>query len=226
MIEMSDSMFASAGNDKHIIIWEKDKQSKKYKIFQKITKEKLKEKESDKEISLKNPIKHMIYLYNKNLVSSDTFNLFIWYINPSKLNNPNGYYSLRQKIGTNNNPITSLYQVREGYLIFGTKNSYLEVYNEIEGKYQLMQSMNLKISEITDINQLKDDRIITTSNKGFIKILELKKNLETQKSEYILSEYIKTINGLAINCIECFEDGSFVVGQKTTLHIWKNNESI
>ena len=226
MIEMSDSMFASAGNDKHIIIWEKDKQSKKYKIFQKITKEKLKEKESDKEISLKNPIKNMIYLYNKNLVSSDTFNLFIWYINPSKLNNPNGYYSLRQKIGTNNNPITSLYQVREGYLIFGTKNSSLEIYNEIEGKYQLMQSMNLKISEITDINQLKDNRIITTSNKGFIKIFELKKNSETQKSEYILSEYIKTINGLPINCIECFEDGCFVVGQKTTLHIWKNNESI
>ena len=226
MIEMSDSMFASAGNDKHIIIWERDKQSKKYKIFQKITKEKLKEKENDKEISLKNPIKNMIYLYNKNLVSSDTFNLFIWYINPSKLNNPNGYYSLRQKIPSNNNTITSLYQVREGYLLFGTKNSNLEIYNEIEGKYQLMQSMNLKISEITDINQLKDNRIITTSNKGFIKILELKSNLETQKNEYILSEYIKTINGLPINCIECFEDGSFIVGQKTTLHVWKNNESI
>ena len=89
-----------------------------------------------------------------------------------------------------------------------------------------MQSMNLKISEITDINQLKDNRIITTSNKGFIKILELKSNLETQKNEYILSEYIKTINGLPINCIECFEDGSFIVGQKTTLHVWKNNESI
>ena len=45
--------------------------------------------------------------------------------------------------------------------------------------------------------------------------------METQKNEYILSEYIKTINGLPINCIECFEDGSFIVGQKTTLHVWK-----
>ena len=26
--------------------------------------------------------------------------------------------------------------------------------------------------------------------------------------------------------IECFKDGSFIVGQKTALNFWKNNESI
>ena len=119
-----------------------------------------------------------------------------------------------------------MYQVREGYLIFGTNNSNLEIYNDSEGKYHPFQNMNLKISAINAINQLKDNRIICASNQGFIKILELKKNFETDKNEYQLSEYIKSIYGLPINCIQCFEDGSFIVGQKTTVHVWKNNESI
>ena len=89
-----------------------------------------------------------------------------------------------------------------------------------------MQSIKGSIFGINCLGQLKDNRIIIGSNKGFIKIFELKLDPETQKIEYQLSEYIKSINGLPINCLECFEDGSFIVGQKTTLHIWKNNESI
>ena len=219
MVEMSNLMFASAGNDKRIFIWEKDKQSKKYKLFQEITKEL-------KNMSLKNPILNMIYLYDKRLVSNDSSAIYIWYINPSKLNNPTGFYSIQQKINSTNGNITSLYQIREGYLIFGTKNSNLEIWKEVEGKYQLMQNMILKIGEISSINQIKDNRVIVASNKGLMKIIELKTNSETKKVEYQLSEFIKSIQGLPINCIECFEDGSFVLGQKTTLHVWKNNESI
>ena len=219
MIEMSDSMFATAGNDKRIVIWEKDKQNKKYKIFQTITKE-------NEKISLHNPIKHLIFLYNKNLVSCDEKTVFIWNINPSKIENSNRLYSLKQKINSSNGDISCICQVREGYLIFCTKNSYIEILNEIDGKYQFMQNIKGNISGINCINQLKDNRVIIGSNKGFIKIFELKPDQETQKIEYQLSEYIKSINGLPINCMECFEDGSFIVGQKTTLHIWKNNESI
>ena len=219
MIEMSDSMFATAGNDKRIVIWEKDKQSKKYKVFQTITKE-------NEKISLHNPIKQLIFLYNKYLVSSDEKTVFIWSINPSKIENSNGLYSLRQKVNSINGDITCLCQVREGYLIFGTKSSHIEVLNEVDGKYQFMQSIKGSIFGINCLGQLKDNRIIIGSNKGFIKIFELKLDPETQKIEYQLSEYIKSINGLPINCLECFEDGSFIVGQKTTLHIWKNNESI
>ena len=219
MIEMADSMFATAGKDKRIVIWEEDKQNKKYKPFQTITKE-------NEKISLHNPIKHLIFLYNKNLVSSDEKTVFIWSINPSKIENANGFYSLKQKINSNNGDISCICQVREGYLIYCTKNSNIEILNEIDGKYQFMQGIKGNISGISCIGQLKDNRIIIASNKGFIKIFELKPDQETQKIEYQLSENIKSINGLAINCLECFEDGSFAVGQKTTLHIWKNNESI
>ena len=177
-------------------------------------------------MSLKNPILNMIYLYDKRLVSNDSSAIYIWYINPSKLNNPTGFYSIQQKINSTNGNITSLYQIREGYLIFGTKNSNLEIWKEVEGKYQLMQNMSLKIGEISSINQIKDNRVIVASSKGLMKIIELKANSETKKVEYQLSEFIKSIQGLPINCIECFEDGSFVLGQKTTLHVWKNNESI
>ena len=219
MVEMSNLMFASAGNDKHIIIWEKDKQSKKYKIFQKITKE-------FKNLSLQNEIKHMIFLYDERLVSCDSSSIYIWYIDPNKIENKNGFYSIQQKINSNNGLITSLYQVREGYLVFGTNNSNFEIWNDAEGKYQFMQNVNLKISGINAINQLKDNRIIVASNQGYIKILEFKKNFESEKYEYQLSEFIKSIKGMPINCIQCFEDGSFIVGQKTTVHVWKNNESI
>ena len=219
MIEMSDSMFATAGNDKQIVIWERDKQIKKYKLFQTIKKE-------NEKVSLHNPIKHLIFLYNKNLVSSDAQTIFIWYINPSKVENANGFYSLRQKINSNDGKITCLYQVREGYLIYCKDNSHIEILNEVGGKYQLMQSIKGDKSAINCINQLKDNRIVVGSKKGFIKIYELNPNPETKKNEYQLSENIKSINGLPINCIECFEDGSFIVAQKTTLHIWKNNESI
>ena len=219
MVEMTDLMFASGGKDKHIYIWTRDRQSRKYKVFQKITKE-------FKNMSLKNEIKHMVFLYDERLVSSDSSSVYIWYVNPNKIQNPNNFYSIQQKINSNNGHITSLYQVREGYLIFGTNNSNLEIYNDSEGKYHPFQNMNLKISAINAINQLKDNRIICASNQGFIKILELKKNFETDKNEYQLSEYIKSIYGLPINCIQCFEDGSFIVGQKTTVHVWKNNESI
>lgn len=219
MVEMSDSMFASGGKDKRIIIWELDKISKKYQIFQEITKE-------YKNLTLKNEIKNMIYLYDGRLVSTDTSSIYIWYINPSSFDNPDGFYSFQQKINSNMANITAIYQVREGYLIFGTNTSNLEIWNDIDGKYQLFQNMNLKINEINAINQLKDNRIIVGSKGGFIKILELKKNAENQKVEYQLNEYIKSIYGLPINCMECFEDGSFIVGQKTKLHVWKNNESI
>ena len=104
-------------------------------------------------MSLKNPILNMIYLYDKRLVSNDSSAIYIWYINPSKLNNPTGFYSIQQKINSTNGNITSLYQIREGYLIFGTKNSNLEIWKEVEGKYQLMQNMILKIGEISSINQ-------------------------------------------------------------------------
>ena len=219
MIEMADSMFATAGNDKRIIIWKEDKLNDKYKIFQTITKE-------NEKISLYNPIKHLIFLYNKNLVSSDEKTIFIWSINPSKIENSNGFYSLKHKINSNNGNISCICQVREGFLIYCTKNSHIEILNEIDGKYQFMQSIKGNINEINCIGQLKDNRVIVGSNKGLIKIFELKPDQETQKIEYQLSENITSINGIAINCLECFEDGSFAVGQKATLHIWKNNESI
>ena len=212
MVEMSNEMFASGGNDKEIIIWEKDKTSKKYKIFQTIKKE-IKE------------IKNMIFLYDERLVSADSDTIYILYINQNKIENPLGYYSIQQKIISKNGQITSLFQVKEGYLLFGTNNSYIEIYNDTEGKYRLYQNINLKISGINSINQLKDNKIIIASNQGLIKIFELKKNNETDKYEYQQNEYIKIIKGSPINCIECFEDGSFIVGQKTQLHVWKNNES-
>jgi hypothetical protein len=212
MVEMSNEMFASGGNDKKIIIWEKDKTSKKYKIFQTIKKE-IKE------------IKNMIFLYDERLVSADSDTIYILYINQNKIENPLGYYSIQQKIISKNGQITSLFQVKEGYLLFGTNNSYIEIYNDTEGKYRLYQNINLKISGINSINQLKDNKIIIASNQGLIKIFELKKNNETDKYEYQQNEYIKIIKGSPINCIECFEDGSFIVGQKTQLHVWKNNES-
>ena len=212
MVEMSNEMFASGGNDKKIIIWEKDKTRKKYKIFQTIKKE-IKE------------IKNMIFLYDERLVSADSDTIYILYINQNKIENPLGYYSIQQKIISKNGQITSLFQVKEGYLLFGTNNSYIEIYNDTEGKYRLNQNINLKISGINSINQLKDNKIIIASNQGLIKIFELKKNNETDKYEYQQNEYIKIIKGSPINCIECFEDGSFIVGQKTQLHVWKNNES-
>ena len=212
MVEMSNEMFASGGNDKKIIIWKKDKTSKKYKIFQTIKKE-IKE------------IKNMIFLYDERLVSADSDTIYILYINQNKIENPLGYYSIQQKIISKNGQITSLFQVKEGYLLFGTNNSYIEIYNDTEGKYRLNQNINLKISGINSINQLKDNKIIIASNQGLIKIFELKKNNETDKYEYQQNEYIKIIKGSPINCIECFEDGSFIVGQKTQLHVWKNNES-
>ena len=222
MIEMSDSKFATAGNDKRIVIWEReiDKHNNtKYKIFQTITKE-------NEKISLYNPIKHLIFLYNKNLVSSDEKTIFIWSVNPSKIENANGLYSLKQKINSTNGDITCICQVREGYLIYCIKNTHIEILNEIDGKYQLMQSIKGGSGIINCISQLKDNRIIIGTEKGIIKIFELKPDQETQKVEYQLSEYIKSIIGLPINCMEVFDDGSFIVGQKTTLHIWKNNESI
>ena len=222
MIEMSDSKFATAGNDKRIVIWEReiDKHNNtKYKIFQTITKE-------NEKISLFNPIKHLIFLYNKNLVSSDEKTIFIWSVNPSKIENANGFYSLKQKINSTNGDITCICQVREGYLIYCIKNTHIEILNEIDGKYQLMQSIKGGSGIINCISQLKDNRIIIGTEKGIIKIFELKPDQETQKVEYQLSEYIKSIIGLPINCMEVFDDGSFIVGQKTTLHIWKNNESI
>ena len=222
MIEMSDSKFATAGNDKRIVIWEReiDKHNNtKYKIFQTITKE-------NEKISLYNPIKHLIFLYNKNLVSSDEKTIFIWSVNPSKIENANGFYSLKQKINSTNGDITCICQVREGYLIYCIKNTHIEILNEIDGKYQLMQSIKGGSGIINCISQLKDNRIIIGTEKGIIKIFELKPDQETQKVEYQLSEYIKSIIGLPINCMEVFDDGSFNVRQKTTLHIWKNNESI
>ena len=222
MIEMSDSKFATAGNDKRIVIWEReiDKHNNtKYKIFQTITKE-------NEKISLYNPIKHLIFLYNKNLVSSDEKTIFIWSVNPSKIENANGFYSLKQKINSTNGDITCICQVREGYLIYCIKNTHIEILNEIDGKYQLMQSIKGGSGIINCISQLKDNRIIIGTEKGIIKIFELKPDQETQKVEYQLSEYIKSIIGLPINCMEVFDDGSFIVGQKTTLHVWKNNESI
>ena len=168
----------------------------------------------------------MIFLYDQRLVSADYSNIYIWYINQNKIENPNGKYSIKQKINTKNGQITSLFQEKEGYLIFGTSNSYLEIYKDIEGKYHSFQNINLKINGISAINQLKDNKIIIASSQGLIKIFEFKKNKETNKYEYQLNEYITIIKGSSINCIECFKDGSFIVGQKTALHVWKNNESI
>ena len=64
MIEMNDSMFASGGNDKIIIIWQKDEDHNNYKIFQKINN--------------LNGIKNMIFLYDKRFVSSDSYTFYIW----------------------------------------------------------------------------------------------------------------------------------------------------
>ena len=211
MIEMDDSMFASGGNDKSIFIWKKDQEAKNYKIFQKITKE-IK--------NLKNGIKHMIYLYDKRFVSSDSYSFYIWNIEQNILTNPNNYYSIQQKLNNTNGNITAIYQIREGSIISCSSNSYFEVFSEVEGKYKSVQNLNLKINSITCINQLKDDRIIVGSHQGIMKILGLEGN------EYQINESITTIQGMPIQCIECFEDGSFIVGQKATLHVWKNNESI
>ena len=116
--------------------------------------------------------------------------------------------------------ITALYQIREGSIITGSSNSYFEVWNEVEGRYKSVQNENLKINSITCIRQLKDDRIIMASQKGIMKILDL------EMKENKVSETITIIQGMPIECIECFEDGSFVVGQNKSLHFWKNNESI
>ena len=211
MIEMDDSMFASGGNDKKIIIWKKDQKTKYYKIYQVISKE-IKD--------IKSGIKHMIYLYDKRFVSSDSSTIYIWKKEPNILTNPKNYYSIQQKISNTNGNITAIYQIREGSIIICTNSSYFEVFSEIEGKYRSVQNINLKINCINCINQLKDDRIIVGSHKGIIRILGFEGN------EYQINETITTIQGMPIQCIESFEDGSFVVGQKATLLVWKNNESI
>ena len=210
MIEMNDSMFATGGNDKKIIIWKKDEDNKNYKIFQKLTTNSL------------NGITQMIFLYDKRFVSSDSYSLSIWKFQKNKnTNSENDYsYSLQQKITNINGIITALYQIREGSIVSGNNNSNFEVWSEVDGKYKSIQSTNLKIYGITCINQLKDDKIIVASNQGLIKILTIKGN------DFIINEFITTIKGMSIQCIECLEDGSFVVGQKSTLHVWKNNESI
>ena len=211
MIEMDDSMFASGSNDKNIFIWKKDQEAKNYKIYQKISKE-IK--------NLKSGIKHLIYLYDKRFVSSDSYTFYIWNIEQNILTNPNNYYSIQQKLSNANGNITAMYQIREGSIIICTNSSYFEVFSEREGKYKSVQNINLKINCINCINQLKDDRIIVGSHQGIIKILGLEGN------EYKINESITKIQGIPIQCIESFEDGSFLVGQKAILHVWKNNESI
>jgi len=208
MLEIDDSMFVSGGNDKIMIIWKRDEENQKFKIFQKSTKEH------------KNPINNIRFLYDKKLVSCDSNTINIWSVEQNQINNPNNYYSVIQKINYNNGNLTSIFQIRDGTLILGNSNSLLEIWKEIDGKYKSSQNINLKINSITCINQLKDDRIIVCSHQGIIKILSMDRN------EYQINESITTIQGMPIHFIECFEDGSFIVGQKTSLHVWKNNESI
>lgn len=211
MIEMNDSIFASGGNDKKILIWQKDEDSNNFKNFINLAKDTK---------NFKDGIKHMLFLYDKRLVASDSYSIFIWNINFNKKIHQNNYFSIDQKLNNNNGNINAIFQIRNGSLIVGSNSSYFEVFNEIDGKYKSCQNINLKINCINCINQLKDDRIIVGSQLGLIKILGLEGN------EYQVNESIITIQGIPINCIECFEDGSFIVGQKTTIHFWKNNESI
>ena len=212
MIEMDNSMFATGGNDKTIIIWEKDEDSKNYKIYQIIAKE-IK--------MLKTGIKHMIFLYDKRIVSSDSYTILIWHNEDNKLSNPNNYYTIQQKFNNTQGSITALYQIREGSIVSGSSNSYFEIWNENDEKYKSVQNLSLKIGNITCINQLKNGRIIVASQQGMIKIIEMDGN-----NEYQVNETISHIKGMPIQCIECFEDGSFLVGQKASLQFWKNNESI
>ena len=205
MIEMNDSMFASGGNDKIIIIWQKDEEQNNYKIIQKINNN--------------NGIKNMIFLYDKRFVSSDSYTFFIWK-RKKKLDSNDYFYYIDDKSNISNGNINAIYQIRNGSIITGSNHSYFEVFNEIDGKYKSFQNINLKINSINCIAQLKDDRIIVASQKGLIKILSLEGN------EYQINESITTIQGMPINCIKCFEDGSFILGQNVTLHVWKNNESI
>ena len=213
MIDMSDNMFATGSNDKTIYIWKKEE--KKYYVIRSITKE-------SGTKNLKNPVKHIIYLYDKRLVSCDNSSIYIWFIDPNKIKNPNGDYSLQQKININKNneEINNIIQVREGYLLYGTNNSFINVLSEANGNYKQIQSIGLKMNSITCLKQLKDNRVIVASDSGLIKILDL------NNEEYQINEYLNIIRGLPINCIECFEDGSFILGQKATVHVWKNNESI
>jgi len=208
MIDMSDSMFASCSSDKNIFIWKRD--DKKYQIFKKIT----------KESGIKNPVKNMIHLYDKRLVSSDNNTIYIWHIEPNKIKNPNEDFSLQQKISSHSGDINAIIQVREGYLVYGTSTSCINVLSEANGSYKQIQSINLKMNVINCIKQLKDNRVIVGSDSGLIKILDL------NNEEYQVNEILNIIRGMPINCIECFEDGSFILGQKTTVHVWKNNESI
>jgi WD40 repeat protein len=211
MIEMDDSMFASGGNDKKIIIWKKEEDNKNYITFQKIS----------KEISnLKNGVTHLLFLYDKRFVSSDSNSFYVWNVENNKILNPNNFYSIQQKITNIKGTLTALYQIKEGAIISGNNNSLFEVWNEVDGKFKSIQNINLKISSITCINQLNDHKIIVASNQGLMKTLVYKDN------EYQVNEYITLIKGIPIQSIECFEDGSFVVGQKTSLHVWRNNESI
>ena len=202
-------MFASGGSDKSIIIWQKKEGEENYTVFQRITKD------------ITGPIKNLLFLYDKRLVSNDTYSIMIWYIEQDKFKNIYNEYSLQYKLNFTDREITTIYLIRDGSIISGYKNSNVEIWSEIEGKYKLVQTLSLKIGAITCINQLKDDRIITGSEKGYIRILCLQNN-----NEYKVSENINTMKGLPIQCIECLEDGSFLAGQNITLHIWKNNESI
>ena len=209
LVEMDNSMFASGGSDKSIVIWGKKEGEENYTVFQKITKD------------ITGPIKNLLFLYDKRLVSNDTYSITIWYLEKDKFKNNYNKYSFQYKLNFTNREITTIYLIRDGSIISGYKNSNIEIWSEIEGKYKLEQTLSLKIGAITCINQLKDDRIITGSDKGYIRILYLQNN-----NEYKVSENINTMKGLPIQCIECLEDGSFLAGQNITLHIWKNNESI
>ena len=213
MIEIDENTFVSVVKEKIIIIWKKNKQSKKFEIFQTIT---AKTPNSHKE-----PIQLLLCLYNKSFISCDINTIKIWGIVDNQ-DNQKQLYDIQQTIKFNNDnkdALTSIFQIRDGDLISGSKNSIIEIWKEIDNKYTSVQNINLNINSITCINQLKDDRIIICSNKGYIRIL-IKIN-----DMYKINESIDTIHGMPISCIACFDDDSFIIGQNTTLHVWRNYKS-
>ena len=80
--------------------------------------------------------------------------------NMNKKKKPNEDFSLQQKISSHSGDINAIIQVREGYLVYGTSTSCINVLSEANGSYKQIQSINLKMNVINCIKQLKDNRVI------------------------------------------------------------------
>ena len=206
MIEINDKMFATGSLDNKIFIWKED-DSGKYKIFQEFK-------------GINDSVNCMFLLFDCRIISGTSSNtIYIWNNIADNITNPNGKYSLQQKLNLPDEKVLSLFQIKEGIFISGSNKSFLTFWDEVDNVYKQIQKMDLKIQDIVAINQLSDNRVIVAAISGKIKILK------KEGDQFKENEYIQRIQRLEIKCIESLESGGFISAQKNSLIVWKNWEN-